>query len=798
MKKYIFYALVCGMFVLSSTRLQAQTTHSDIDTQPQRYGLVLSGGGAKGLAHIGLLRMIDSLQIHIDYITGTSMGAVMSGLYATGYSGDSIKQIVLSEDWARIISNKQPYQTIHTVEKEDYDAYAIELPIRNHKPSLPSSLIEGQYLSTLLLKYTHPARHQTDFHQLTTPLELVASDIVQGGAVVMNSGSLPLSIRASLAIPTAFSPVIIDNRILVDGGLDRNFPVEEVRKMGASYIIGSYTGSRLRSADEIVDNALGPINQSYALLAKRDVDEQKGLVDVMLDFSAPLKRFSTADFAQYAQIVAVGEQEARKLLPTLMQIKAQQMAQGIVYDRTPKPYPTREIAGVSIFDEYGNPLTAYEEHLLRRIVGDDLSIYNMYANADRLMETIMGINRYDKVFYTFTPIDGGDEAQMNIFVKKKADASLGLAVHYDVKESASIILNYRRRDWLMPNSQLSAKLNISQLAKARLSYHKFLDEGVRSWIKPFVTYQLQNTNDLFLRYLSQVNNQNEATFFQASAQSGVAFGHLIGKHTAVEVAGLFNYAHLWQPTSLFANVWFDDSPKSNLNYRHTNWEANISLTQNTLNQKYFATRGHLFRATARYFVNDKSRFTSNNADESEALSQIHQLLNPAESVSPPQGNILQLSLSEQFVQPLLPKVSLRTNLFYGINIDTQKKFSENFFYDNFIYLNQKFYIGGFMNYTPHLDRMFSGLHTNEYPLNNVALATIGLQYNPVSKLYITPSVSLGSVLASLNPFDEYAKFLFGYGIDIDYMTMLGPLKLAISQSALFNKPRVFISLGYAF
>lgn len=795
MKRIIFFIL--SLIVLCQSSLSQTSELSQSQPDPAKYGLVLSGGGAKGLAHVGLLRMIDSLEIHIDYITGTSMGAVLSGLYAAGYPADELKKIVAEENWERIISNKQPYDLIHLREKDDYDAYAFEFPLRKGIPALPTSIIEGQYLMELLLKYGFPVRHINNFHEMPIPVELIASDIVDGGAVLLNKGSLPLSIRASLAIPAVFSPAVINKMLLVDGGLDRNFPVEEVQAMGAEYVIGSYTGSRLRKKEELSNSALNMVHQSYALLAKRDVDSQKQRVDLILDFSVPLKEYASSDFRKHNDIVAIGEREARKLLPQLQKIKQQQIKQGIRFERKKPQSVSKPIDRIRITDEMDNSLPKGETDFIKDVLGDDLQELDSASVLQQKMKDLIGYNRYNKVYYTYS-CDSLSRTILNFYVKKKPKGTFYTGLYYDLYESANIILNYTYRDLLFNNSRFSAKAGISEKAKLRINYYKFLDNKRSFWISPYFSYRLQNSNDLYLRYLSQFNNNNEAVFYQSIISTGLSIGHSFTHNSELELGVEYTYNHLWQPSNIFSNIWFDDSPHSKLNYRHSVLAAKAVYMQNNLNKKFFATKGNNLRITAKLFFNNHYKLSPLFEENNEALSQIHNILHPDSSLSPLKGPILQLSLHEHYVKSFSKKIVLHTRFFYGLNLDLKKKFSDNFYFDSFLFLNQKFYMGGFSNLNTDNTQIFTGLRYNEYPVNNVTSLYMGLQYNPVGRLYVTPSVSMGYDLFSINPFSEESEFLLGYGLDVDYMSFLGPIKVSWTRSNLLNKNRLFISLGYAF
>ena len=238
---------VCLVFLLFNPICVWKSTAQD----KPKIGLVLSGGGAKGLAHIGILKSLEEAGITPDYITGTSMGSIMGGLYAIGYSADEIKQIVLEADWDQLLSNKSSLDEVVFEEKDYYNRYINELNFSGFKLELPKGLIEGQKLSNLLSKLTRPVHNIEDFSQLPIPYACVAVDIETGLSVVLNKGSLARSMRASMAIPSVFTPVEIDDKLLVDGGIVRNFPVEENLEMGADYIIGVFVGNQPLKKEEI-------------------------------------------------------------------------------------------------------------------------------------------------------------------------------------------------------------------------------------------------------------------------------------------------------------------------------------------------------------------------------------------------------------------------------------------------------------------------------------------------------------------------------------------------------------------
>ena len=208
------------LFILCSLGLFAQ----DKGKRPS-IGITLSGGGAKGLAHVGILKAIDSAGLKIDYVTGTSMGSIIGALYASGYSGDSIEKIGRDMDWDMLLSNSSSLRSFSMQEKEDYSKYAVELPWVDKTLRLPSGVLESQELWLRFNELFFPVHQIKDFSKFPRSFQCIATDVATGDIVVLDSGEIVQAARASMAIPSIFTAVNYKNRKLVDGGIVRNFPV---------------------------------------------------------------------------------------------------------------------------------------------------------------------------------------------------------------------------------------------------------------------------------------------------------------------------------------------------------------------------------------------------------------------------------------------------------------------------------------------------------------------------------------------------------------------------------------------
>src|SRR5258708_6652957 len=247
------YFLVYSVLVFFCIHVSAQTltpTPDDSARHRPRIGLVLSGGGAKGLAHIGILKAIDSAGLKIDYVTGTSMGSILGALYAVGYSADSIEKITRHIDWDLLFSSQSTMKSMIMEEKDEYGKYDIELPWVNHWFRFATGVIEAQELWLKFSELFRPLYKIKDFSKFPIPFKCVATDVSSGDAVVIDSGEIVSALRSSMAIPSTFTAVEYDGKKLVDGGVVRNFPVKDVRQMGADLVIGSNGSGALPSSKQ--------------------------------------------------------------------------------------------------------------------------------------------------------------------------------------------------------------------------------------------------------------------------------------------------------------------------------------------------------------------------------------------------------------------------------------------------------------------------------------------------------------------------------------------------------------------
>ena len=298
--------------LLAAAPLSAQQP-TDAPAHRPRVGLVLSGGGARGAAHIGVLKVLEENRIPVDAIAGTSMGAVVGGLYASGLSASDIERVMTSVDWQDAFRDRPSRTDLNFRRKLEDQNFLVKFPLglKGRKFRLPRGLVQGQKLTQILRGLTLPVAQIQHFDDLAIPFRAVATDLVTGDRVVLDHGDLTTAMRASLSAPGVFSPVDYEGRMLVDGGLSSNLPIDVAREMGVDVLIVVDCGFPLLDRSKLISVATVS-NQMLAILIRHNTAEQRKTLhssDVVID--PALGDFSSLDFTEHAKAMRIGEEAAR-------------------------------------------------------------------------------------------------------------------------------------------------------------------------------------------------------------------------------------------------------------------------------------------------------------------------------------------------------------------------------------------------------------------------------------------------------------------------------------------------------
>ncbi|HCM35756.1 patatin-like phospholipase family protein [Chryseobacterium sp.] len=785
-KLLIFFTIVFSLSLQSQQINDSLNVRLQNITKDTKFGLALSGGGAKGFAHIGILKIIDSLGIKVDYITGTSMGGILGGLYAMGYNADQLKKTIYKVDWNRILSNKIPYSKVNISEKDEYDKYILEFPVVKGVPTLPSSYIEGQYMGEVLNTLTFNAKHINDFSQLRIPVELTSSDIENGGLIMQKKGSLPLAIRSTLAIPAAFAPVYIDGKLLVDGGLDRNYPANEVRQMGADFVIGGYTGFRLFTKKEI-ENPMKMIYQTHAIRSVEDFKHQKALSNVLVDFVDPLGDITTKDFARFRRIIKIGETEARKHLPEFVALAEAQRKAGITYEHEMIEEVKLPTLKFTFNEENGTPLTdPVEIDVIKKELRLSEGKYYDAKTVNEAIDRVFGMRQYEKVYYTYT--NAGDGLVMNIFVKKIKKGAFKLALHYDTEQSVGIIVNYTYRNILANRSRFLATIDVSERFKARLAYQRFLGSGDHWWLDLEAKIVHLKSNDLTFRVFSLDEDYNTRfpNHMYRNITGKIAVNYNISPNAVISLGTEFSTERMYSLLDKVDQAKFDNYSKKL--YNHSNFNTFLKFEQNNLNKRYFFTRGNHLQVSTRFYYGNQYELY----DLETVQPLLYPLLNPKDSYYYEPKNLVSFTLNENFAYPITRRLAAKANVFLGTSFGTQREDKVPY-----LFLNQKYNLGGSEYNSDLLNPEFNGLRQKELPMTSVAKVGLSLQYRIMKKLYLSPSFTYGKVSDEFSPFND-SYDMFGYGVNLGYESLLGPINLNISRNNQLDFSRIYFSIGFKF
>ena len=245
----IIFLMLIG--VLNYTEEQNKNSNEVIEEKSDKnIGLVLSGGSAKGLAHVGILKVLDREKVPIEYVTGTSMGSIIGALYTSGYTVEEIEQIALNMDWVSLFNDKIPRDEKGATRNYFEDRNSLVLPMEGMSPKLPNGAVGGKSASEKLGELFYGVDGIRDFTKFPQKFALVATDLETGEGIMIDKGSLSVAVRSSMSIPTVFSPIRYNGHLLVDGGVVRNLPVQDVKVLGADYTIGVNVGEGFGKIDE--------------------------------------------------------------------------------------------------------------------------------------------------------------------------------------------------------------------------------------------------------------------------------------------------------------------------------------------------------------------------------------------------------------------------------------------------------------------------------------------------------------------------------------------------------------------
>lgn len=777
--------LILTAVLLASMPLRAQSDVSDARPSGRpRVGVVFGGGGAKGAAHIGVLKYLEEIGIPVDYVTGTSMGSIIGGFYALGYSPDELSSLIAHMDWSVYMSNSVSRKYLSATSRQEESTYLLSVPFNagslkrkaghGFMSSLPSGVISGNSLTNLFNNLSIGYQDSMDFGRLPIPFACVACDIMSGESVVMRSGRFPLAIRASMAIPGVFSPVYMDGHVLVDGGLVNNFPVDVCREMGADIIIGVEVANSLATQADELQSLPQLINQYTSIAVNSDRDRHREMCDLYLH--PDITGFGVLSFSSSAidTLINRGYQQAQAHHEELMAIKQRLAAYSDCEKRlnAPKSRTLGEDTVVLASVTYKG-VPKEERQWLEAKGGLYEGMPVTRDDIERAVGILTGTGSYTNITYNMTETEqeywqdhdvvtealGRESYDLTINLQATEPHDISLGLRYDSEESAALLLHIG-----LNHHRLAG---FKALFDARLNYNpKFsmqLSHCSRGLFDANLSYEYHNSNfrlrDNFGgEYVSMAtDHHNVSLYFSEFYARNLTFALGLEEDVFVLDQNL-------SLGDLFYNDYSDlmDSPG------HLGLVARFLFED--MDHAYFATEG------ARVLVDAHLRMPNSGIYEAFARGGT-------------MGAFFDLRFDWMQHVALGSRVCLIPQMYHRVVVGRH-----NALYDNMVggavtarYVNQQMPFIGFNA----LQRLGSFSH----------VFRMDLRCNVAASQYLT---LMGNYLLSADDIQSYfadgEKYHEGYGVGLRYTYRLpvGPVSLDVHWSNVTHRVGLYFNFGYVF
>ncbi len=574
--------------------VEAQPVEGD-DESPV-LGVALSGGGAKGFAHIGVLKVLEQVGLPVDVVTGTSMGSVVGGLYAMGYTAEMLEAIASAQDWDGMFSSAVPRRLQPVEQRVREERFLLSLPLREGRPGLPAGLIPGQRIAMSLARITLPAHETRDFTKLPVPFACVATDIETGDGVRLDQGSLADAIHASIAIPTVFSPVKIGERTYIDGGVARNLPAEDARALGADLVLCVDVSSPLEKADSL-NSLVDIMQQAVGYRIKESTVRQRQLCDVLI--RPDVMDYEVFDFDKLDEIIAQGEDAARALMPRLNAL-ADSVGR-VRYPRLTSP-PLED----SVFVSYVliEELDAGLERQVEAALGFEGPRWFTASELEAAIERVYSRQVFEHVTYRIEGAEQNGGTTLVVRADERIQQRLGIGIRYDSRYQAAVLLDATAR--ALGRKTLAVHFRLGEV----LQLGGALGWPVRAPSQMRLRFQVQATRAPIDVFEDDVRTSSVRTeVLEANARAGIAVsnamvislsagGELFNLNRSVGVTSFLDEARgvLTGTARLYLDTFdqsafphrghrltltsglggsFDDKPFS---HHHLDWQARWPLT----------------------------------------------------------------------------------------------------------------------------------------------------------------------------------------------------------------------------
>ncbi len=739
----VFLFLLCSIVFCFLTPSKAQTP---VVARP-KIGLVLSGGGAKGLAHIGALKVLTEAGIYPDYITGTSMGSIVGGLYSIGYSLEELEDLARKLDWDNYFNDALDREYLPIEERGTADFYQLTLPLDSGKVVLPKGLVRGQKINLLLSRLTARSHGVESFDDFPIPFRCVATDFETGDAAVLAKGSLGDAIRASMSIPSAFEPFEINGRLLIDGMSVRNLPVEDVKAMGADIIIAVDVGGPLYTREDL-SSLIVVLDQTSSYRIVESVEWQSRFADIVI--KPDLEGLSVLSFDQADTLIQRGLQATRDSMARVLEILGK--------ERGGKPSYTLEqveIIHLDTIEYHGLDERGVEVvgKILQLRMGEDYIIEDLDARFQRLLGT-----RFIKdVRYRVIPV--GLNHKLVIYATPQSGNFLKVGMNYDSNLKAGFLFNTTLRNKLINGSKFSVDLKVSEFPSALGRYVLY------TATRPNIGVQLNGDLSFYPGFVYD----NRLVLGEYQWNHGTAG---LDVFSALNNRWLLTLGAAWERYSQDAR-FFDPDSRS-LRLRQGYFKA--SILRDTYDRLHFPHSGSYLSLSGRWSF--EASFRQIDGENSEIESTENRLVR----------------LQYRKVIPLGKRFSLHWYNDIGV------QFAERNNLINMFSLGRELF-----NEITHVN--FYGLDYMQIPATRYAMTGMKFRFEPALDYFAILAFNYGYFQAEAFSFmdgDEIINLpkregsLYGAGLELGVFTRLGPAWLSGEYDFENEDFNFALHLGYFF
>ncbi|MFD1601353.1 patatin-like phospholipase family protein [Flavobacterium artemisiae] len=728
--------------ILFSQNAFSQEIKKDSIKRP-KIGLVLSGGGAKGFAHIGVLKVLEEAGIKIDYIGGTSMGSIIGGLYASGYNATQIDSIFKKTNFDELINDYIPRSSKNFYGKRNDELYAIVLPFSNLRVGIPEALSKGMYNYNLLSSLTRNVRHVRDFNQLPTPFLCIGTNIETGEEVLLNKGNLVQAMMASAAFPSLFTPVEIDGNLLVDGGVVNNYPIKEVRNLGADIIIGVDVQDDLAKRKNL-KNATRILVQITNL---QSIDKMKNKIKNTDVYIKPdIRDYGVISFDKGEEIIRKGEEAAfavyekiKALIPETEFYKKPKLK--LVTD-------TLKIERINT-DRLDNYTKEYIRGKLRFKGGSTITYNDLKTGINNLDAT----QNFSAISYCLQPNGANDDLDL-VLKENPTQTFLKLGLHYDGLYKSGILVNLTHKKTFLKNDVTSLDIILGDNFRYDLNYYVEngfnISFGFRSRLNQFnrnVTTSLSNlvgeNPGVNLINVDFMDINNQAYFQTIFVQKFLMGGGLEYKYLKINSPTLANEENIIDKSSYFS--------------------AFAYLKYDSLDEKYYPSSGVYFSTDLQTYL-ASSDYTNTFKSFSMAKAEL------------------------SVVNKLFRKATFKFDADAGFTFGNN---SVPFF---------DYILGGYGYSKINNFNYFYGYDFLSIAGNSFIKAGITLDYEILKKNHINVSANFANlgdnIFSSVDwvSMPKYTGYAVGYGLE----TIIGPIEIKQSWSPEMSRSFTWFSIGFLF